>query len=391
MFGQLPSKIDIYTAKIDYTKPLGKSLKFESGYKYSSVETDNLADYYTMVNGVKYSDNEKTNRFAYEEFIHAGYINMNKEWKKWSVQAGLRVEHTNYAGHQYGNPVQPDSAFKVSYTSAFPTLYIGYKATQNHNFNMSYGRRINRPDYEDLNPFLFFIDKYTYGSGNPYMKPMFSDVAEFSHTYKNWLTTTLNYSYTQDLFNEIFEERGYATLLKKGNFGRSHNSSLSVNAMLNIKKWWKSNVYVEGRYLDFTGTVAGEAVKSFGGTYLMHAQNNFTFKKGWGAELSGVYRSSAVEGQMRIKSIGQLNLGVQKQVLKNKGVIKFNVRDVFLTMRPKGNIDFQRTRASFRQTNESRVATISFQYRFGKPIKGIPKRKTGGSSEEQSRVKGSAS
>lgn len=388
--GDLPSTIEIYTAKIDYTKPLAKALKFESGYKFSKAATDNTAEYYSVVNGVKYADYEKTNRFAYEEFIHAGYVNLNKEWKKWSVQTGLRVESTSYSGHQFGNPMQSDSAFKKSYTSAFPTLYVGYKASPNHNFSASYGRRINRPDYEDLNPFLFFLDKYTYNSGNPYLKPMYSNVGEISHTYKDWLTTTFNYSYTKDLFNQVFEERGYATLLKQGNFGEEHNTSLSLNAMFAVKKWWKGNVYVEGRYRDYTGLIANEIVKRHGGAFLVQSQNNFTFGEGWGAELGGVFRSTAVDGQMEIKSIGQLNIGVQKQVSK-KGVIKFNVRDIFLTMAPRGDINFQSTRAHFQQTNDTRVATLSFQYKFGKPIKGVSKRKTGGSTEEQSRVKGTGS
>ncbi len=385
--GTLPGQIDIYTAKIDYAKPLARSLKFESGYKFSIVETDNIADYFSVIDGIKQSDYEKTNRFAYEEIIHAGYINFNKEWKKWSVQTGLRVETTEYSGHQYGNPMRSDSSFKSSYISAFPTVYIGYKPQKNHSFTMSYGRRINRPDYEDLNPFLFFIDKYTYDSGNPYLKPMYSDVAELSHTFKNWLTSTLNYTYTQDLFAELFEERGFATLLKNGNFGRSHNTSLSVNAMINVKRWWKANLYSEGRYLDFTGIVAGKAVKNHGGVYLFHLQNSFTFNKGWSAEVTGLYRSLAMEGQMRIRQIGRIDLGVQKQILKNKGSIKLNARDVLLTMIPRGNINFQNTRASFRQVNDSRGVTLSFQYKFGKPMKSMSKKKSGGASEEQSRVK----
>src|SRR5690606_37410184 len=139
------------------------------------------------------------------------------------------------------------------------------------------------------------------------------------------------------------EERGFASLIRKGNFGRVHNSSVSVNAMLTPKKWWKANVYVEGRYLDYNGIIAGEATKRFGGNYLLHAQNNFTFEKGWGAELSGLYRSSALEGQIEVKPMAQLNIGVQKHILNDKGVIKFNMRDIFLTMKPRGDINFQRT------------------------------------------------
>ena len=132
----------------------------ESGLKFSFVETDNDAGYFNIVNGEKAVDFEKTNQFRYKENINAAYINFSKSIKKWDFQTGVRLENTVYEGHQFGNPQRPDSSFKRSYTSAFPTAYISYKASEKNTLGLSYGRRINRPDYEDLNPFLFFIDKY---------------------------------------------------------------------------------------------------------------------------------------------------------------------------------------------------------------------------------------
>jgi iron complex outermembrane recepter protein len=387
--GELPSLINIYTGKIDYSHPLKTGLKVETGLKTSFVETNNTAGYFNGVGLSKTPDYDKTNQFVYKENINAAYLNMNKQLGKWGVQAGLRLENTNYQGHQFGNPQRQDSAFKKSYTGLFPTMFVSYNSNEKNQFGFSYGRRINRPDYEDLNPFLFFLDKYTYGSGNPFLKPSYAHTFEVSHTFKQWLTTTLNYANTKDLFNETFEQKGYATIVKQGNFGRANSASLSVSAQIPVTKWWTSIVYSEVNYNDYKGLLNGENLHVNGGNYLINVNNQFKFNKGWSAEISGFHRTSGIEGQIIIQPMGQLNAGVQKQILKNKGTLKLNVRDILYTMKTNGNINFQRTEASFYQERDSRVATLSFSYRFGKPIKGIPKRKTGGAGSEQNRVKGS--
>jgi hypothetical protein len=165
--GSLPSDIKIYSAKVDYVHPFKNGLKMEAGLKTSFVTTDNTAGYSIIVDNTRTVDYEKTNHFQYDENINAGYVNFSRTIKKWGFQTGLRVENTVYEGNQFGNPQRTDSSFKKSYTSAFPTAYVSYNADKNNSFGFSFGRRINRPDYEDLNPFLFFLDKYTYGAGNP--------------------------------------------------------------------------------------------------------------------------------------------------------------------------------------------------------------------------------
>jgi hypothetical protein len=391
LVGELPSDIKVYSAKADYTHPFKKELKLETGVKFSYVSTDNDAGYYNILNGIKTVDYDKTNKFQYKENINAAYVNLSKTIKKWGFQAGLRLENTNYEGRQFGNAQHPeqDSSFKNHYTNLFPTAYISYNASEKNQFGLSYGRRINRPDYEDLNPFLFFLDEYTLGAGNPFLRPMYSHVFELNHTYNQFLTTSLNYSRTTDLFNETFEEVGYKTIVRQGNYGLNNNASLSISAQVPVAKWWKSIIYTEGRYQQFKGKLYGDDLNVKGTNFLVNVNNQFSFKKGWSAELSGFYRTKGIEGQILIKPIGMVNAGVQKQVLKNKGTLKLSARDIFKTLGGKGNINFQSTEANFRNTNDSRVATVSFNYRFGKPIKGLQKRKTGGAGDEQNRIKSS--
>ena len=384
----LPSTVKIFSAKTDYVQTLAKKIKMEAGLKTSFVNTDNKANYFITQFGETNPDYLRTNYFKYKENLNAAYINFSRQYKKWGVQTGFRVENTNYEGLQYGNPTRQDSSFSKSYTSAFPTVYLSYEMSKKHSFGLSYGRRINRPDYGSLNPFINFIDPYTYEVGNPFLRPMFSNTAELSHSFKNILNTSLSYTHTKDLFGEGFSREDTAVVVRNVNFGKSQNLNLSVGAQIPLAKWWRANINTQANYSDLSGTLNGNDIDISFTSYTASINNQFTFKKGWSAELSGFYRSKGSEGQIIIRQVVQLNAGVQKQVLKNKGTLKLSVSDFTGPMIAKGYIeDVSAANASFRQHRDSRVATLTFNYRFGKMYK-AEKRKTGGAGDEQNRVGG---
>jgi iron complex outermembrane recepter protein len=386
LIGVLPVDINIYSAKADYTQNIG-SVKFEAGVKTSFVNTNNIADYRNLISGSWQPDYDKTNGFTYEENINAAYLNFNKQFKKLGVQAGLRYENTNYTGHQSGNTIKPDSVFSSHYDSWFPTVYLSYELNKKHRLGFNAGRRIDRPAYQDLNPFLFFIDNYTYQAGNPYLKPQYSNNLEFSHTYNNFLTTTVNYSQTNNLMTETFHQQDYATIVREGNIGRRNNAGIAVSAQVPVQKWWMAVLYTNYNYTSYSGLLNGEQLNLEASNVLVNVNNQFKFSKGWSAELSGFYRSKGVEGQILIDPMGQVSAGVARQVLNNKGSIRFNIRDMFYTQKVTGYINFQQTEASFRNIRDSRVANVTFTYRFGKPLKDVSQRKRGGAADEENRVK----
>lgn len=386
----LPVDINIYAAKLDYSHPFKKEAKFEAGLKTSYVNTDNAANYFNEIAGISQVDYSKTNRFLYKENINAAYINYNKQYKKFGVQAGLRFENTNYNGHQLGNVQTPgsDSSFKKTYNNFFPTVFISYNANKSNQFGLSIGRRIDRPAYQDLNPFLFFIDNYTYETGNPFLQPQYSNNVEISHTFKGFLTTTVNYSKTKNFFTETFGQKDFATIVSRGNIGERQNAGISVSAQVPFTKWWNSSLYGNYNYNYFKGVLYGEQLDVSGSNVLFNVNNQFSFGKGWSGELSGFYRTKGIEGQVLVMPLGQASAGVSKQVLKGKGSVRVNIRDIFHTSGAKGTISFQQTEAHFENTRDSRVAGISFTYRFGKPLKGPQNnRKKGGADDEQNRVK----
>jgi iron complex outermembrane receptor protein len=389
--GDLPSTINIYSFKTDYTHPFRNDFKLEAGLKTSFVSTDNKANYYDVTGDLYLPDTTKTNYFVYHENINAAYISLTKKYGKWNVQAGLRVENTNYDGQQYGNIYtvnNNDSSFKKSYVNAFPTAYITYDLNSNNSFNLNFGRRIDRPDYGDLNPFLFFLDEYTYQAGNPYLQPQLSTNIELSHTYKNKLTTTLNYSNTQNFFAETFEQDGHATIVRRGNIGRRENGGIAVSLNMPLTKWWNTTIYVNVNYNHFTGELYGENLDVSAVTGMGNMTNQFKFTNGWSAELSGWYRTSGIEGQIMVQPLGQTSTAIAKQIMKDKATLKLGLRDIFYTQQVKGTIDFQETEATFHNSRDSRQLSLTFTYRFGKAIKGPQNNhRAGGADDESSRLK----
>lgn len=391
LLGDLPMNINIYSAKMDYVHPLKNNMRIEAGWKSSYVITDSKAKYFNMSNDNESSpDYGKTNFFRYRENINAAYINFNKKLsKKLDMQTGLRFENTNYWGLQHGNPTRTDSSFTNTYNSLFPTVYLGYAADKNNQFGLSLGRRIDRPRYEDLNPFMYFIDRYTYGRGNPYLRPQYTNNVEVSHTFKGFLTTTLNYSHTKNLIAETFDQEGeYATIQSNGNYGKRNNMGIAVSAQVPVAKWFSSNIYTNYSYNKLEGKLYGEDVNIEAGTFLASVNNQFTFTKGWSGELSGWFRTKGIEGQIITYPMGAMTAGVAKQVMKGKGTLKFTVRDILYTQPPRGDINFKTTEAKFRASWDSRQANLTFTYRFGKPLKGnVPQRRER-QNEEQNRVGG---
>jgi iron complex outermembrane receptor protein len=388
--GDLPSAINIYTFKTDYTRPLAKGYKLETGIKLSYVNTDNNANYFNLVNDKSEVDTTKTNHFRYRENVNAAYVNMTKAIKKWSIQLGLRLENTNYSGHQLGNGISVinrDSSFSRSYVNLFPTAYVSYTANENNMFGLNYGRRIDRPAYQDLNPFLFFLDQYTYQAGNPYLQPQFSDNVELSHTFRHFLTTTLNYGYTKNFFSETFEQSGQATIVRNGNIGRRQNAGISVSAQIKVAKWWTSILYSNLNYNKFSGVLYGENINVDATTLLLNMNNQLSFPHGWSGEISGFYRTKGVEGQVVVDPMGQGSAAVSKKIMKDKASLKLAVRDIFYTNKVHGYINFQQTEATFRNYRDSRQLALTFSWNFGKPFKAAGGRRQNGAGDEENRVK----
>lgn len=389
LIGDLPSTIKIYSAKTDFTFPLKHNAKIETGLKSSYVSTDNDAIYQNQTSAGTSVDEGKTNHFIYKENINAAYVNYNRQIKKWGVQAGLRAENTNATGHQLGNASHPDSSFTKNYVNLFPTVYVSYQMNDKNTFSANYGRRIDRPDYGDLNPFYYFLDEYTYQVGNTLLQPQFSDNIELSHTYNGFLTTTLNYNKIHNVFSDVIKQitSERKTFQTKENLASKTSYGIAVSANFPVTKFWSTNLYSNVNYNAYSGVLDGGNLEINAITVMANMNNQFKFNDAWSAELSGFYRGKGIEGELVMNPMWRLDAGVQKLILKKKGSLKFSVRDIFNSQNFSGSVNYQDIDIRLKNKWDSRTFSLTFSYRFGKPIKNQQHKRTGGASEEQNRVK----
>lgn len=387
--GTLPAAIHIYSAKADYSQPLAGGWKLESGVKSSYTNTNNQANYFNIVNGNAITDNDKTNHFLYREAINAGYINFNKDFKRLSIQAGLRVENTDSRGHQLGNAQKPDSAFNRNYTGLFPTIYLLYKLDTlgNHQLKMTYGRRIERPYYQDLNPFISPLDKYTFYIGNPYLRPSYSGNFELGYIYKDRISLTMTYTDIRDRSTETIEIRNGYYYDRPGNIGSTKLYDLNADASFDPASWFSlelsGDIWQIRQSSDFyTGTLNSRNT-SFSGQAVLQ----FKLKKGWTLQTDGKYQNKQTDAQFTLAARGRLNIAASK-TLSPRATLKLSINDLLNTNINRGDINnLYQTNASFRTLKDSRAVLLTLSMRFGKAVKDQRKHNQTGAGEESDRVK----
>lgn len=387
--GDLPAGIDIYSLKADYTHPLQKGWKIDAGAKSSQIKTDNVADYFLTVNNVTTPDYDKTNHFIYKEDIHAAYINSSHEGKRWSMQLGLRTEYTISDGRQLGNAVKPDSSFKRTYASLFPTAYVNYKldSVGNNILTLDYGRRINRPFYQDLNPFISPLDKFTYYVGNPFLLPAYTHNVQLSYSYKNKITVALRYSSTFNNTNETIEIKDGTYYSRPGNIGKITNISGSLQGDLPIKKWLSFGYYTEVTNIHSQTNFYTGFLDTQGTYWFVQPTLRFTFTKGWSAQIDGFYQTNITSNQFVLLERGRLNAGVSKKI-GTAFTVRATANDLLYTQINRGIINnLANTQANWRNANDTRVYTISLAWRFGKTISDTRKHNQNSAQQEQNRVR----
>lgn len=385
---EFPAHLRIASAKLDYLHPLADA-KIESGVKWSWAKTDADARVYDNIGGSRMANNEFTNRFRYHENIMAGYINYIYNAPKLSLQAGLRLEYTNADGHQAGNVTRSDSVFSFNYINFFPTGFALYKfdTLATHQLSLSLGRRISRPDYHYLNPFTFPIDRYTYYTGNPYLRPAFSYGAELSYTYKNMITTSLEYSFVNDLINETNEQQGNIYYSRPGNLGDHNVWGFTITGSLPIVKWWTLQLHTEVKNASFNTIIYGQLLDEQRWYGYFGPVNQFKITENWKAELSGSYQSPTLVGQFLTIPVWQAKAAMSYTILNGNGTFRISLADIFYSNQPGGAIrNIANARADWRSRLDTRILGFGFAYRFSQG-EAIQARRSGAADTEKGRVK----
>ncbi len=381
----LPSQINIYSGKADYTHPWG-SATLDAGIKSSYVTTDNQLDWFNK-DGLNFvPDYSKTNHFRYAENINAAYVNLKKEWARWGIQAGLRVENTNASGHQFSNPAVPDSAFIKSYTHVFPSAYLSYKldSAGKNTLVLSYNERIRRPGYQQLNPFLFYHDQYTYSSGNPNLVPNYNHYFDLKYTYKHYVGITAGYGIGNNESQSLTQASGNVLISRLDNFINNRTYSLIPYFSLDPTRWWTSRINAVLLYVLNNGSADGVTINQKTNVHEIETTNELNLGHDWSAELNGFFPGKQTFGQSQGDKAGyNISGGIRKSILNGQGSISLNVNDIFNTFNfGSETIGINQVSAFSTRKTDTRRVGFAFNYRFGKAAN-ARKRNTNGSAEDE--------
>lgn len=391
---ETPSNIDITTAKIDYEQNLWKGT-FGTGAKISNVATDNTFDFFNVIEGNDILDTTVSNQFIYKERTIAAYVNYNRKFgKKLNIQTGLRLENTNYMGDLISLNAQNGKQVKKDYTELFPSAAVTYTFTEKIGLNATFSRRIDRPSYQDLNPFEFKLDELTFQRGNERLRPQFTNSFEIAPTYNGYPIVSLGYSKTLDVFTQVLAKDAKnpnATFITNENIANQENYTATLNIPTPFAKWYDGFISITGVHSKFKaqfdnlGFGIDEIAYSFASLY---AEQNIKLPKGWTLQLSGWYNTAGYWGTMRSRQQGVMDAGIKKSLWDGKGSLRIRFGDLLNTAGWGGtNIFTPGLKMYANGTWEARTVTVSCTYRFGSnDVKASRQRKTG-LEDEKNRVK----
>lgn len=388
-----PTTIDIYTFKVDYEEPfLGGKLGL--GSKLSRVVSDNTFLVFDDVDGETIQDNNRSNQFDYDENVYAGYLSFTRPLgKKFNISAGLRAEQTDAVGNlQVFIPDSTVAPVDLNYLSWFPSAGLTWQVNRMNVLALNYGRRINRPDYNILNPFRNQLSQLSYEKGNPFLSPEIVNNVELGYTYAYRYNFKLAYSRTSDQITRLIgpdDVDPRAGFISWANLAQQTVFSLNISAPVQVNKWWSAYFNFSASHLDNQADYGDEGVvdvQAF--TYSIYQQHTFTLPAGFKGEISGYFAGPGVWGGVfEYETSWSLDIGLQRKFLQDQLNVRLAASDLFYQTGWDGVSEFNGLISTGSGRWDSRQVSLSISYRFGNNNVKSRKRKTG-LEDEAGRVGG---
>ncbi|AEE52070.1 outer membrane beta-barrel protein [Haliscomenobacter hydrossis] len=378
-----PGNTEIEAYRIDYTKPFGKKLKIETGLKYSHAVVDNDLQANIFSDNTWVNDPTLSNHFIFTENISAAYVSSNFTLGKVEGQAGLRYENSVSTGYS----VTVDSTQERRISRLFPSLSLSAPLTDKLGLALAYSNRINRPGYSSLNPFVRFLDPYTYEKGNPFLRPEITDSYKVSLTYDKQPFFNLEYSRTNNVIQLVTQQDESTGV----GFGMDDNLATferyggSLFFPLEFVKKLSGYGGVMVFYNRYESEVFAEQFNKGRWNVTAFLQGTYTLPKDWKFEIGGWYNGPGIEGIQIAEHLYSVSLGVQKKILKERGNLNLSMDDILFRYWH-GRIDHANFEANIRSEWETQIVNLTFTYNFGNQYLNKAARRRSGASEEQGRV-----
>lgn len=375
----------VFASKIDFSKNIGPTSSFDAGAKISSVRTSNkyLFQRKNNLSNVYYTDTALSNNFHYKEETMAAYANYRKVLTKISVQFGLRAEFTQQIGEN------TDKGFDLlkRYPNLFPNISMEYKASPTHNLQLNFNKRIDRPAFNDLNPFRWFMDQYYYFEGNPFLLPHYSYNAELTHGFKDWLTNSFTYTRTDQIMTDytLQNDTTKVTTETKKNMKYMNYFAYALFIGHDVTTWWNASLQGLLTYIEYSGDLNDLLFHTRGVYYNISSTHTFLTSKSTKIELNAFYKSGLNAGLAFVNPFGIVSFAFTKTFLKNKWNLSIGINDLFYTMKMGSHLNFSNQNWTYQQTTDSRRLVITINYNFGKV--NTNQREDSSNEEEKGRLK----
>jgi len=359
----MPTEFNIYMAKVDYTHPINKTSKFESGLKYSHVTTDNDLTFESFLGNEWVNDPKRTNHFIYKEQVAAAYASYGNQLGKWGIQAGLRGEYT----FSDGTSITLNNTVKRKYFDIFPNASVSYAGSENHILALSYSKRISRPNYKNLNPFDYFIDQFTFERGNPYLQPQYAHAVDLNYTLFKRYNFTVGYKKTLDEISETMgqDDELNLTWVTKSNLANSTFAYANFSAPLSFTKKWSGFVNLTSFYMHFKGEMSGLALDDGQLAFQGYLSQSYRFLPSTSVDVNARYTSSLKYSIYTIDSRYSFDLGLTHNFKDKRNSLKLAVTDIFKTNLNNLSTSFGNFDTKIRQYHDSRAFKLTYTYKFG--------------------------
>lgn len=374
--------IDNFSLKADFEHPM-KAVNLSYGGKVSFVKSNSDVFYYNTISGSEVLDPNQSNVFEYKENNQAVYLNGNKKINdKFSVQLGFRLENTQTNGYS----ATLDQEVKNDYLKLFPSLYLDYQLNDNHGFNFTYGKRINRPGFGLLNPFRSYINSNSYSEGNPFLRPSFSNNLDFTYSFKKNLRTNIFFNKITNGYGVVFTSNPEINtqVVTRENYFDESSFGIGESYSAEVTNWFETqtSVYLLGSKTSFISNI--NAVPSNSAQVYFTTENSFSLSETTKLQLEYFYSSPFKKGLYEIGYMAGLNIAIRQSFLKNNLQLTFLVNDIFNTSYLKGYKSIVNGVVQVYSQNESnRFVRLSATYNFGNKKIKVQERDFGNKEEKK--------
>jgi iron complex outermembrane receptor protein len=374
--------IDNWSFKADMEHPF-QALNLSYGAKMSFTNSISDVLYYNTITGTPELDENQSNQFKYTENNQAIYINADKKLnEKWNFQMGLRLENTKT--NSFSETLNQET--ENNYLKLFPTFYASYKKNENNNFSLNYGKRINRPRFDLLNPFRIYISSNSYSEGNPFLKPSFSDNFEFAHSYKEILRTSVFMNVVTNGYGVIFisNPETNTQIITRDNYFNNLSYGIGESYSATFADWWQSenSLYFLGAKTKFIKDI--NATPSNSMQVDLSTNNTFSLGKTTKLQIDFTYSTPFKSGLFEIGYMSGFDIGFKQDLLNKTMQIAFLANDIFNTSYLKNFVSVVNgVKQVYSQNESNRFVRLSVVYNFGNKKINVKERAFGNQEEKK--------